>query len=353
MNTNRRPARLYWFLSLAALVSGATGAGWLINLSRAGGSPTGSEADAEPGVVCFGHVDVEQGVTPLYPLLPGRVTQVKVHENDVVAAGTVLVHFDDQVAQLRVREAEADLEAAREQLAQALKLPEQQHTRLVQQRAAIEAVQHRLEAARQVLARKKELTSAEQLSAHETAAAQAQVRELEAVERAEKARLGELELNDPSAGIKRARADVTAKQARLDQTRRGVDECLLRAPADGTVLRVQVSTGEVLGAQPKQPAVLFCPKGPRIIRAEVEQEFAASVVVGQAALIQDDTTAAFTWRGKVTRLSDWYTHRRSILQEPLQFNDVRTLECLITVEPGQRPLRIGQRVRIALGPLAP
>jgi hypothetical protein len=33
----------------------------------------------------------------------------------------------------------------------------------------------------------------------------------------------------------------------------------------------------------------------------------------------------------------------------LQVNDVRTLECLIALDPDQAPLRIGQRVRVLLG----
>jgi hypothetical protein len=85
----------------------------------------------------------------------------------------------------------------------------------------------------------------------------------------------------------------------------------------------------------------------------VEQEFTGRVAVGQPALIQDDTSGAVTWRGKVRRLSDWYSHRRSIWQEPLQLNDVRTLECIIDLDPRQPPLRIGQRLRVLLGRAAP
>jgi hypothetical protein len=66
-------------------------------------------------------------------------------------------------------------------------------------------------------------------------------------------------------------------------------------------------------------------------------------------VIRDDSNAPAVWRGRVTSLSDWYTQRRSILQEPLQLNDVRTLECLIAVDPDQAPLRIGQRVRVLIG----
>jgi hypothetical protein len=47
-------------------------------------------------------------------------------------------------------------------------------------------------------------------------------------------------------------------------------------------------------------------------------------------------------------MSDWYTHRRSILLEPSQQNDVRTLECIVEVDPGQPPVRIGQRMRVTI-----
>jgi multidrug resistance efflux pump len=173
------------------------------------------------------------------------------------------------------------------------------------------------------------------------------------MERAERAKLRELELYDASMVVKRAKVEVDVHQAQLEQAARGVRDCLLTAPADGTVLRILVGPGDVLGAQPKQAAVVFCPDGRRIIRAEVEQEFARDVAVGQLAAVQDDTTAdGPIWHGRVLRVSDWYTHRRSILQEPFQLNDVRTLECLIALDPGRQPLRIGQRVRVTITTVA-
>jgi multidrug resistance efflux pump len=115
---------------------------------------------------------------------------------------------------------------------------------------------------------------------------------------------------------------------------------------------VQVSVGETLGASARQPAVLFCPNDPRIVRAEVEQEFAGRVSLGQKADIEDDATGGHKWTGKVERVSDWYSQRRSVLLEPLQFNDVRTLECIVTIDPDSvepgHPPRIGQRVRVIL-----
>jgi hypothetical protein len=52
----------------------------------------------------------------------------------------------------------------------------------------------------------------------------------------------------------------------------------------------------------------------------------------------------------VIRISDWYIQRRSTMPEALQYNDARTLECIIELDAGQPELRIGQRVRVTLRP---
>ena len=73
------------------------------------------------------------------------------------------------------------------------------------------------------------------------------------------------------------------------------------------------------------------------------------MAVGQAARIEDDSTGGGEWRGKVVRVSDWFAQRRSKLLDPLQYNDVRTLEAIIEFDPQPNPpLRIGQKVRVLL-----
>jgi multidrug resistance efflux pump len=340
---------------LALMVAGvwATGTGRWVHSSDAPeppSEPPGRSSSPGPGsVVCFGYVDVEPGLTALYPLQPGRVEEVLIQENQAVKAGTVLLRLDKRLADGQLRQALADLEAARVRLEQARKLIRQQQIKEAEQQAVIDAIRSRLKASEWLLARKNELRGM-LVNDKEYAAAQAQHEEVKAMLRGEEQKLEELRLNDPAEAIRLAEADVQARQARLDLAQVSVDECDLKAPGDGTVLRLLAARGDVLSVPARQPAVLFCPTGPRIIRAEVEQEFAPRVMVGQSASIQDDNSTATTWRGKVIRVSDWYTHRRSIRLEPLQQNDVRTLECLIELAPGQAPLRIGQRLRVTLGP---
>jgi multidrug resistance efflux pump len=198
------------------------------------------------------------------------------------------------------------------------------------------------------LARKQQLLKAQQITAEDVAMAEEQVKELEATERGAVQKLAELQATDPSVEVLRAEAEVNAAQARLDRARQALDECSLKAPVAGTVLRILVSPGDVLGGQPSKAAVLFCPAGPRLVRAEVEQEFAGRLAVSQPAVIEDDAGAGTTWQGHVLRISDWYTQRRAVLQEHPPLNDVRTVECLIAVDKGPAPLRIGQRVRVTI-----
>jgi multidrug resistance efflux pump len=346
--------RTIWILGLGLAAATVAGTG-LVLASRHGeptsdaAAATGPNAAPSGAITCFGHGDVEGGVCSLYPLQPGRVEEVCVHDNDEVSAGTALLQLDPRSAKNLVRQARADLDAAQAQLARANQGSDQQRLREAEQLAVIDVMRHRLEAARYLLARKQELVSVATVD-KEVAAAKEQCAELEAAIRGEEAKLQELRLNDPALDNRRAEADVAAKQSRLEQALLGLDECRLKAPVDGTVLRLLVSRGDVLGPQPTRPAVLFCPKGPRIVRAEVQQEFAAGVVLGQAVVMRDDSGLGPTWRGKVRRLSDWYSPRRSIWQEPLQHNDVRTLECIIDLEPGQPPVRIGQRLIVHIVP---
>jgi len=249
-----------------------------------------------------------------------------------------------------VEQAESALEEAQARLAEARQAPQQHQSLLAQQRAALDAARHDLVAARLMATRKERLVQGKLLAPEEGEAARELVNKLQAAERAEQEKLHALELRDPAQDVARAEANVRAKKALLKRARHALRECTLKAPVDGTVLRVPAGRGEVLGPQRRQPAVYFCPAGPRIIRAEVEPEYARRVAVGQGAVVREDAGNGPTWQGNVIRIADWYTPRRTLWPERLPFQDPRTLvlEYIIRLDPPQPPLRISQRVRVNL-----
>jgi multidrug resistance efflux pump len=348
-------SRLTLGFALVLSAGMASGVGWLIaDALRAAGpvnerASTGSPV-ADRGIVCFGHVDVEHGVTALAPLTPGRVTEVPVPEGQSVAEGAALIRLDGRPAQARLDKARAVLQGAEARLLQAQRLPDQHRARLAQQQDAVVAAQFRLAAAQQLLARKRELLKAQQVSEREVAAAQDQIEELKAAHHVEEDRLAELSARDPALDVRGAEAEVAAARAGVDEAQQALDECTLRAPADGSVLRVLVGPGDVLDGRPGRSVVVFCAAGPRSIRAEVEHEFVRYLKPGQTALLEDDVNGGRIWHGKVKQVSDWYTRRRSVMNEPLQANDVRTVECVIDPDAGGPALRVGQRLRVVIQP---
>jgi HlyD family secretion protein len=351
MQNEPRLPRWPWVIGFTLLLATALGAGWFLNNSPAGGDSSYADKDkgatTPPVTVCMGFVDTELGIAKLHPLVPGRVEAV-VAEGIEVKKGDVLLKLDRQIAQDKLSEAEADLSAAQVLLQQAEKLPEQHRLKKDQQLAAIEAARQQREAANQEYQGK--LKSFEQLGNAFKLAQEAFVRTLDEKIKAELLKFQELTLFDsqPQADINRAKADVKAKQARMHEAEFALKECTLVAPCDGSVLRVFTQPGESLGTAPVAPAIQFCPKGPKIIRAEVLQEWAYRVEPGQEVTIVDDTFAGATWQGRVKKVSEWFAEKRHKIYEPFMLNDVRTLECLIEVTSDGRPLRIGQRVRVRI-----
>ena len=349
MNSRHLLKPLLWSLGLVLLAASIVGAGWAFHGSDSE-HPLATTAPAAgfPEVVCFGHVDLEHGITSLCPAQPGRVAEVLVHDGDEVAAGSILIRLEDDLPRARVKEAAAAVKAAATQVAKARTAALQHQAKIAQLEALIEALKYRQSAAEHLCKVKQDMLKLKLISANEADIATDTARETEALLRAEMQKLTELRLHDPALEVRRAEAELALTQARLDQARAIQDQCVVKAPTAGTVLRMLVNPGELWGVAAKTPAVQFCPHGPRLIRAEVAQEFAGSLAIGQPATIRDDYKTGASWSGKLLRISNWYSQRRSIFQEPLQVNDVRTLECLLALDAGQAPLRIGQRVRVTL-----
>jgi multidrug resistance efflux pump len=309
-----------------------------------------SPSPATPDVVCLGHVDVDGGVAAVGTAVPGRVVALNVREGDVVPAGAVLLRLDDRPARFGAEQARAVLESAKARLTLATQNGRQHPARVAQQRSAAEAADHRLAAAREQLLRQQELFKINNANAREVSAAESQVRDLEAQARAAWERLAELGLTDPDLPVREAKAEVAAAEARLQQAEYAVEQCEVRAPSAGIILRVQAAVGEVVGGPAGVAPFQFCPDRPLIVRAEVEQEFVPRLAVGQPAVVEDEAAAHGTvWPGRVVRIAGWYAARRNIPDRPAAFKDVPTVECVIALDGPRPPLRIGQRVQVQIG----
>jgi multidrug resistance efflux pump len=314
------------------------------------GSDQTRDQEVSQAIVGFGHIDVDSGVLDIHTASPARVTRVHVVEGTAVQKGDPLFEVDDRAARQRLREAEAHRTLTRARREDA-RSATSRHERLVaQQEAAVEAREHVLAAARILWTRKEDMASKKLLDKVEVQTAQEQMLQAEALLRAEREKLRELKLTQPANLVAAADAEVNAAESQFEQARLNLEECVVRSPRDATVLRVRTAVGQWAGVRPELPALQLCPKEERIVRVEIQQQYAGRVRVGDAALIEDDPATGQTWEGTVLRLSGWITRRRSRSLEPFELTDLQTLEVLIRIHPEPTDVRIGQRVLVRITP---
>lgn len=338
-------------LVLGFVLAGALTAGYLVArpFGQNGNISTGTRSESNvPAVVCLGHVDVEGGLSTIGSAKAGRVVEVCVAEGASVNQGDALLKLDDRAAKLTADKERANVESAKLKLARAEQDLQLHPSRVAQIRAALESAQHRLESAKHQLQRQEDLLKINNANLEEVRAAESQVKEQEAQVRAAKERLTEFEKSNPQLSVRERKSELAAAEALALAADYAVEQHIVRAPLAGTVLRIQVGVGEMIGGSASAAPITFCPKRPLIVRAEVEQEFVRRLKVGQSAKIRDESGGNTVWTGSLARIAGWYSARRARNENPSAFKDVPTVECIIHLNDPQPPLRIGQRVQVTI-----
>lgn len=301
-------------------------------------------------VVGSGEVDVDGGVLALSPAAPGKVEEILVREGQRLRRGEPLLRLQQAQARAQLEQAEATVAQAQLRLELAQKRVPKHRFDLEQQAQSIVIAQKRLSIQRLALSKLEKMRRDNiiSISAEDLQAAKEEQAALQAALVVEQLKEKQLLLEEPAKAITLAGKDLAIAQAGRTVAEQQLANCQLTAPADGTVLRILVGPGQVLGGPLREPAVWFLPDKPLLVRCEIEQEFVPRVAVGQTCEIYNDRLDGVRWSGKVLRLGGWMAPRRLVTEDPLLRRDVRTLECLIAMEAPPPWLRVGQRVRVAI-----
>jgi multidrug resistance efflux pump len=338
------PGAILAIVILALSIGGVT---WWLNRPRVDPASVGR---VELDVVCLGRVDGLEPVASLEPTVAGKVMEVLVKEGQVVKAKDRLLKLDEESYRLRMEEAQEAVTAAEVEVEAARAELKFQPRRRALQEAAILAAVDRAAAARAVYQERKAAKGFGTITAAELIAAESEAKQLEHLVEAERGRLEELDKIDANLRVRAAEAKKAMAQTALKQAEKAVRDCLLLAPSSGVILRVQTSVGESVMPGGMQAPIVYRPDGPLVIRAELEQEFLGRVAPGMKAVIRDDVRAESpTWTGTVQRLGNWIARKRSILLDPGEMNDVRTVECVILLDGKPEGLLVGQRMRVRIG----
>jgi multidrug resistance efflux pump len=302
------------------------------------------------------------------------VAKVAVGEGAPVNPGDLLVEFDSGGLRHRQTQAEKELIAALWEAEQARKLQEDHPKKVELQKLAIRKAESDLKFAieirntmrdvqEKVLAAKdldgKKLTEEEKAQKRrenfELQRAEALAETLKFALEKEQYDLKRLEAVPANADVERSNAKVEVIRAKIEEAKEAVEGYKLRAQVAGTVEQVRAAAGMTFGPTAREPLMYLVPSGKRVVRGEVEAEFAHKIDAfkGKTVTIYDAHRPTHTYTGKVsTRLATAYLPKRfggdSLVAAP-----ARVLECLIEIaDPtpsGKPPLLPGQQVRVVFG----
>lgn len=315
-------------------------------------TPPKPAVNATDALVCIGYADTEDRMVHLFPKnfpQPSVVKKVKAREGMHVVEGQDLLEFDDEFYQLKIQEAEAKIASAKAKQAEAEAAIKAHH-------ATVKAMYKELLAtAEDIKAKQAELDEAERLKVTpplEIASRKAAVQTAQFRWEGAKEKYEALLAQPPTELVESAKTLVVQAENGKQQAEQALKVMSCKAPANGTIIRSFVADGAIFGPQTREPAFWFLKDSDIIVRAEVTQEFARRVIVGQSAEVADEADSKQTWKGKVTKVGDHFLTKRTghSPTDLLQMSDERVLECIVVLEKknDMKPPRYGQKVRITL-----
>jgi HlyD family secretion protein len=224
--------------------------------------------------------------------LSGQVKEVRADFNTEVRKGQVIARIDPELFELRVKQAQADLQAAESAVAVAIETVKAREAEAAKARLAAE------EAARD-LARKKSLVERAFISGAELDKAGAA-----ADQAREQARAAEAQIAMQRSQVENARAVVKQREATLSQARVDLERTYIRAPVDGTVISRTVDAGQTVAASLQAPTLFAIARDLREMQVEtsVDEADVGRLRVGQAVTFAVDAFPRRSFEGKIVQI---------------------------------------------------
>lgn len=298
----RRPAA--WLTVVGALAAVGIGS-FVVSIARtrATASPAKvSRTQTTYAAVAEGKADVEGGIIQVASRTPGVVREVDVREGDHVTKGEVLARQEDDAPRLAVQTAEAALTQAKAQLG---------------------VTQIQLGAARREKARLQSLTgvvSGQQVDQAQDAIASAE------------------------ASLVSEQAAIGVAQTQLNEARYRLEQTIVRAPANGVIVRRYANPGTGASTLNVTPMFDLEPAGARIVRAEVSESQLPSVNIGEPVKIVPESDQSKAFPGQVLRQAAVFGARKLQSDDPSERTDERVVEVVVSADGA--PFLIGQRVLV-------
>ena len=317
----------------------------------AGPPPAGGPGEGPVVVASTGRVEGASDTTEVGAGMDGVIGEMRVREGDTVRAGDVLAVIDRRELTEELSAARAGAESARQARRRVLRgsRPEDRE-RADAEVVAAEAVVAQAEAQHR---RSTSLFGQGIQSPSERDDAERQLHVSRAQLQAARKRAELVKAPALPEEAAKADADVRSAEQRVAVLERTLEKCLVRAPTDGTVLRVLLRKGESFSTLVPRPILSLADTSRLRVRAEVDERDVGRVFPGQRVLVRAEGWDGPAVPGRVARLGATMGRKTVKTGDPAEKGDRDVLEALIDLDRPEPRFVVGLRVTaLFLGPAA-
>ena len=147
-------------------------------------------------------------------------------------------------------------------------------------------------------------------------------------------------------GLIRSRADLRLAQTQRDEVQSLLERLTVRAPRAGTILQVNVRSGEYATVNANEPLILLGDTETLQVRADIDEVNAPLVVPGSAAVayLKGRTEQAIPLT--FDRIEPYIVPKRSLTGDNRERVDTRVLQVIYQFEKPLFPIYVGQQVDV-------
>jgi HlyD family secretion protein len=290
-------------------------------------------SEKPPGVGCRGRIEPEDGVVviaaPYYGGRPSIVRDLRVREGDWVRSGQVISILDGfESSEKAVRQNEADVEVARMRMAQTK--AGAKASDIEELKAEIARWESEYSTAAGDFQRDEELRKNQLISTYAFDQSRLAVERTKRTLDGAKQRLKSLE-EVRKEDMDLRSAELSSALAQVEHAKADLDRMIVRAPADGRVLKLHSHPGEEVGPQ----GILELGRTSHMyVVAEVYESDISRVHVGQSAIVSGELLKEKI-AGKVTQIGTEVTKTELLPLEPSAFADTRVIKVKIQLDDAE------------------
>jgi HlyD family secretion protein len=263
------------------------------------GMAAGSSENKRWQAVAPGRVEACSGQIKVAAAVVGLVDKVLVKANDTVFAGEPLIHLSDEEFRARLAAAEAQV-AIHKRARNDKAVTGKANNRRKAQDAVADAEQSVYEARSAVDRAAADLRANGGSDAGLTDARSALSRAQGELAK-QKGELRTIEADSPLPSALEGQLDVA--RAEYAVARSALDKMTIRAPIDGTVLQINVRTGELISPSSSQPPLLLADLSTLCVRAELDERDLGAVKVRQSVSVRTTESPAREFEGSVSSIA--------------------------------------------------